>query len=168
MFWNYWREGTLPRLAFEFLLYTGLRCSDACRVGYPHLKGNILSIQTQKVGTIVTVEIPEIVMKLLAITPTGKETFTVNREKEKMNSFQFSQWFREKAQQAGVNKSAHGVRKLSAILSVELGSTSHDLMATYGWKSISQAEAYTKGADRIQLGIKTSRRMADSLTISEL
>ncbi|KJZ82539.1 hypothetical protein DJ66_0147 [Candidatus Liberibacter solanacearum] len=40
-------------------------------------------------------------------------------------------------------------------------------MATYGWKSIAQAEVYTKGADRINLGIKASRRMADSLTVPE-
>ncbi|ADR51820.1 phage-related integrase/recombinase [Candidatus Liberibacter solanacearum CLso-ZC1] len=52
----------------------------------------------------------------------------------------------------------------SITISFESGATSHDLMATYGWKSITQAETYTKGADRIQLGIKTSRRMADSLT----
>ncbi|ADR52580.1 phage-related integrase/recombinase [Candidatus Liberibacter solanacearum CLso-ZC1] len=71
-------------MAFELCLYTGLRCSDVCRVSRQHFKGNVFSIQTQKVWTIVTVELPEIVIKLLEITPTGKETFIVNREKEKM------------------------------------------------------------------------------------
>ncbi|WP_259345131.1 tyrosine-type recombinase/integrase [Candidatus Liberibacter sp.] len=161
LFRGYWAEGTLPRLAFEFFLYTGLRCSDACRASPQHFKGNVFSIKTQKVGTTITVELPDYFMDLLKITPTGKDTFFISTAQN------LSQWFRDKSRQAGIKKSAHGIRKLSAILSVESGATSHDLMATYGWKSLSQAEAYTKGADRINLGIKTSRRMADSLAIPE-
>ncbi|AKK20475.1 hypothetical protein HUT03_04335 [Candidatus Liberibacter africanus] len=34
----YWEEGTLPHLAFDFLLYMGLRVSDACRAEYQNLK----------------------------------------------------------------------------------------------------------------------------------
>ncbi|WP_280956361.1 hypothetical protein [Candidatus Liberibacter solanacearum] len=40
-------------------------------------------------------------------------------------------------------------------------------MAVYGWKSISQAEVYTKGADRIELEKKASRRMAFSVNNPE-
>ncbi|RPD37801.1 integrase, partial [Candidatus Liberibacter solanacearum] len=57
-FRDYWKEGSIPRLAFEFLFFTGLRSSDACRAGQQHLKGNVFSIKTQKVGTIVTIELP--------------------------------------------------------------------------------------------------------------
>ncbi|ONI58629.1 tyrosine-type recombinase/integrase [Candidatus Liberibacter solanacearum] len=162
-FQNYWQEGTMPRLAFEFLLYTGLRCSDACRAGRQHLKGNVFSIRTQKVGTIITVELPDSLMRLLERTSTGKETFIVNRDKENMDAHQFSLWFTHKSRQAGVHKSAHGVRKLSATLSAEAGATTHELMAGYGWKTVSQAEVYTKGADRIRLGINSSRLVASSL-----
>ncbi|MBY7649805.1 MAG: integrase [Candidatus Liberibacter europaeus] len=162
-FQSYWKEGTIPRLAFEFILLTGLRISDACRAGHQHLKDNIFSIQTQKVGTVITVELPDSFMKLLEITPTGKESFFINREKAKMNSHQFGLWFSYKAKQAGVNKSAHGVRKLSATLLAEAGGTTHELMAVYGWKSVSQAERYTRGADRIRLGIQASKLISNSL-----
>ncbi|MBA5724655.1 integrase, partial [Candidatus Liberibacter sp.] len=131
LFREYWAEGTLPRLDFEFFLYTGLRCSDACRAGHQHFKGNVFSIKTQKVGTTITVELPDYFMKLLKITPTGKDKFFPYTAQN------LSQWFIDKSKQAGIYKSAHGVRKLSAILSVEAGSTTHDLMAIYGWKSIS-------------------------------
>ncbi|WP_245280400.1 tyrosine-type recombinase/integrase [Candidatus Liberibacter solanacearum] len=147
----------------NFSCNTGLRFSDACRAGYPHLKGNILSIQTQKVGTIVTVELPDSFMRLLEITPTGKETFIVNRDKENMDAHQFSLWFTYKARKAEIKKSAHGVRKLSATLSTEAGATTHELMAEYGWKTVSQAEVYTKGADRIRLRINSSQLVASSL-----
>ncbi|QTP63622.1 hypothetical protein HUT03_00430 [Candidatus Liberibacter africanus] len=67
--------------------------SDACLAGYQHLKGDIFSIQTQKVGTIVSIELPKSLMRLLEITPTGKDTFFINEEKEKMDAQQFSRWF---------------------------------------------------------------------------
>lgn len=44
----------------------------------------------------------------------------------------------------------------------EAGATTHELMAGYGWKTVSQAEIYTKGADRVRLGIKNSRLIASS------
>ncbi|RPD37580.1 hypothetical protein C0030_001005, partial [Candidatus Liberibacter solanacearum] len=65
--------------------------------------------------------------------------------------------------QAEIKKSAHGVRKLSATLSAEAGATTHELMAGYGWKTVSQAEIYTKGTDKIRLGINSSRLVASSL-----
>ncbi|MBA5724517.1 hypothetical protein [Candidatus Liberibacter sp.] len=131
------------------------------RADHQHLKGNVFSIKTQKTGTIITIKLPDHLMKLLETKPTGKDTFFISTAQR------LSLWFIRKSKLTGVNKSAHGVRKLSAILSVESGATSHDLMATYGWKSITQAKAYTKGADRINLGIKTSRRIADSLIVPE-
>ncbi len=159
-FKSFWSEGSQPRLAFEFLLYSGLRCSDSCRAGVQHLQNNIFSIKMQKTGTIITVELPDGFMKLLAMTPIGKETFFINNDKQKMNATQFSIWFKAKATKAGVNKSAHGVRKFSATISADAGATAHELMATYGWKTVDQAETYTKGADRIRLGIKNSRRIS--------
>ena len=36
-------------------------------------------------------------------------------------------------------------------------------MAQYGWAKVKQAELYTKGADRVRLGIKPSRRVADQI-----
>ncbi|MBL0849366.1 MAG: integrase [Candidatus Liberibacter ctenarytainae] len=162
-FKSYWKEGSQAHLAFEFLLYTGLRCSDACRAGKQHLKDNIFSIKTQKVGTVITVELPEHLMSLLEITPTGDTTFFINRDKQSMNADQFTRWFILKAMKAGINKSAHGVRKLSATILAEEGATAHELMATYGWKTFSQAETYTKGADRIRLGIKSSRLISSVL-----
>ncbi|ADR52005.1 phage-related integrase/recombinase [Candidatus Liberibacter solanacearum CLso-ZC1] len=36
-------------------------------------------------------------------------------------------------------------------------------MAGYGWKTVSQAEIYTKGADRVRLGIKNSRLIASKI-----
>lgn len=48
-------------------------------------------------------------------------------------------------------------------LAADAGAATHELMAQYGWSSVKQAELYTRGADRIKLGIKSSRRVADRI-----
>ena len=41
---------------------------------------------------------------------------------------------------------SHGLRKAAAMYLAELGATDHQLMAWFGWTSISQAQVYTKAA----------------------
>jgi hypothetical protein len=53
-----WPVGSPQRLAFEILLFTGLRRSDAVRLGPQHLKGGCHVIATKKSGDLVTLEIP--------------------------------------------------------------------------------------------------------------
>ncbi|WP_245412458.1 hypothetical protein [Candidatus Liberibacter solanacearum] len=132
-------------------------------LGKKTLKATSFLFKLRKVGTIVTVELPDSFMRLLEITPLGREIFIVNREKEKMNAFQFSLWFTYKAKKAGIKKSAYGVRKLSATISAEEGATTHELMDGYGWKTVLQAEVYTKGTERVRLGIKNYRLIASKI-----
>ena len=44
--------------------------------------------------------------------------------------------------------SSHGLRKAVATRLVEAGATDHQLMAWFGWKSISEAQRYTKAESR--------------------
>ena len=44
--------------------------------------------------------------------------------------------------------SAHGLRKAGAALAAENGATEHQLMAIFGWRTIQEAERYTKAARR--------------------
>ena len=51
------------------------------------------------------------------------------------------------ATQAGLPKrcTSHGLRKAAATYLAEHGATDHQLMAWFGWTSISQAQVYTQG-----------------------
>jgi hypothetical protein len=42
---------------------------------------------------------------------------------------------------------SHGLRKAAATYFAEMGATDHQLMAWFGWSSISQAQIYTKAAN---------------------
>lgn len=162
-FYDKWHVGTKPRLAVELLLHTGLRRSDVVRAGLPHMRGNIFSIKTQKTGSQITVEFPKALLDVIEATETGSTTFLISEAGTPFETASFGNWFRDRCNDAGIKKSAHGLRKLSATLSAEAGAATHELMAQYGWSNVKQAELYTKGADRVRLGIRNSKRVADQI-----
>jgi hypothetical protein len=43
------------------------------------------------------------------------------------------------------------LRKAGAGIAAENGATAHQLMATFGWDTLKQAEVYTKAADQKRL-----------------
>ena len=155
--------GGKARLAMELLLLTGLRRSDVVRVGRQHLRGDVLTIRTVKTGATVTVKFPPELLELIAVSPTGDMHFLVDANEQPFTVTGFGHWFRGRCREAGIEKSAHGVRKLSATLMAEGGATAHQLMAQLGWTKIDQAELYTRGADRARLGVEASEIMAGQI-----
>ncbi|SEK39042.1 tyrosine-type recombinase/integrase [Pacificibacter marinus] len=57
------------------------------------------------------------------------------------------QWFAQAARTAGIQKTAHGVRKLLASYMAEHGATDGQRMAILGHDTTSQAQDYAKSAD---------------------
>ncbi len=148
--------GTKARLALELLLLTGLRRSDIIVAGQQHLRGDLLALRTAKTGTTITVRFPNWLMTLIEASPVGDMHFLVNKHAKPMTQDGFNKWFRQRCREAGISKSAHGLRKLSATLAANGGAAAHQLMAQYGWSTIGQAEVYTRGADRARLGVEAS------------
>ena len=59
--------------------------------------------------------------------------------------------FRVACREAGVAKSAHGVRKIGATRAAENGATVAELEAIFGWQGGGMAALYTRAADRARL-----------------
>lgn len=162
-FMQHWPIGTRQRLAFEILIASGLRRSDIVRAGRQHMSEEVLAIKTMKTKTAVTVEFSQRVMNMIQQTETGDFAFIVGKNGRPMTKESFGNWFRDACRAAGIQKSAHGLRKFSATLAAEAGATTHQLMAQFGWVTTQQAEVYTKGADRAHLGKVTSRIVAEQI-----
>ncbi len=155
--------GTPARLAMEMLLLTGLRRSDLVRVGRQHLRGDVFTVRTEKTGVTVTMRLPPALLDLIERSPTGDMHFVVNAYGRPYTVESFGNWFRDRCREAGIAKSAHGLRKLSATLAAEGGAAAHELMAQYGWSRLEQAEVYTRGADRARLGMQASEIVAGQI-----
>ncbi len=155
--------GEKARLAMELLLLTGLRRSDIIVAGQQHLRGDVFTIRTAKTGAVVTIRFPAWLLDLIAVSPTGDMHFIVSERGGPFANESFGNWFRDRCREAGINKSAHGLRKMSATLAANGGAAAHQLMAQYGWSKIEQAELYTRGADRARLGMEASEIVAGQI-----
>lgn len=162
-----WPVGTAPRLAFELFIVSGLRRGDVHQVGHQHIRGGTLAIRASKPPHhLITIALPASLLDTIAATDTGDMALMVKDNGEPFKSKEsFGNWFSARCRDARLpkGKSAHGLRKLSATLAAEAGSSAHDLMAHYGWSTVQQAEVYTKGADRVRLGKRSSQRLAEEI-----
>jgi integrase len=62
---------------------------------------------------------------------------------------------------AGVNKSAHGVRKIGATRAANNGATVAELEAIFGWTGARMASLYTQAADRVRLAKRAIEKLAN-------
>jgi integrase len=147
----YWPLGTRERLAFDLLLYTGLRRGDAVRVGRQHVRNNVITIRTEKTGEDVFIEILPPLAESIAATKTGDLAFLVSETGRPWVKESFGNWLRDVCRKAGCPGSAHGLRKAGATRAAERGATERQLMAIFGWSSGRMAQHYTRKADRKRL-----------------
>ena len=165
--------GSKARLAFELLVGTGQRRSDVVRMGRQHVRDGVLTVRQQKTGTLVEIPVlPETRDAIEAMPKNDHLAFLTTQFGEPFTPAGFGNWFRDRCIEAGVaDSTAHGVRKFSATYHANQGATAHELMAWFGWKTIREAERYTKDADRRRLahgfGQKLSRISEQKLNISD-
>jgi integrase len=152
----HWPVGTRERLAFDLLLYTGLRRGDAVRVGLQHVRDGAITIRTEKhakgkLGELVSIPILPPLAVSIAATKTGDLAFLVSETGKPWVKESFGNWFGEACRKAGCRGSAHGLRKAGATRAADRGATERQLMAIFGWSTGRMAHHYTRTADRTRL-----------------
>lgn len=146
-----WGPRTKERVWLHLLLYTGLRCGDAVKIGRQHVRDGVATIRTEKTGTDVTIPILPALAKTLKEGPCGDLAFICGARGEPLKKSSFGEAFAEAAKKAGVAKTAHGVRKAGATRAAENGATVSELEAIFGWQGGRMASVYTRSADRAKL-----------------
>lgn len=152
--------GTVARLAFALLRYTGVRRSDVVKLGKGMERDGALHFTVTKGslrkgkggGKRLSLPILPALREVIDATPSGHLTYIVSSHGKPFSAESFGNKFREWCNQAGLpNCTAHGVRKFDATAAAENGATAHQLMAMFGWDSIRQAEHYTRKASQEKL-----------------
>jgi integrase len=167
-----WPLGTRERLAFDLLLYTGLRRGDAVGVGLQHVRDGVITIRTEKhrkgkAGEQVAIPILEPLAASIAATKTGDLTFLVTQLGRPWVKESFGTWFREVCGKARCPGSAHGLRKAGATRAAERGASERQLMAIFGWSTGKMAQHYTRSADRAKLAHDGAQLMLPAQTTNE-
>jgi integrase len=147
-----WPPGTKERLAFALLRFLGVRRSDVVRLGKQHLRNGVLIFATKKGSVPLELPVPPQLQRILDAGPTGDLHFLMTEFGKPYTAAGFGGWFRERCDAAGLSHcSAHGLRKAAATSLAEAGASAHQLMAWFGWKTLAQAERYTRAANQKRL-----------------
>ncbi len=155
-----WPAGTCQRVWIDVLLYTGLRRGDAARIGNEHVsEEGVLSIVTEKTNTLVVMPVLPVLQRSLLAGPRGKKTWIVGERGHSFVKESFGNVFSEAARAAGVEKSAHGVRKIAATIAAENGATEAELDAIFGWTGGRMASHYTRQANRAKLAKNAAEKL---------
>lgn len=156
-----WPIGTRQRVWLDVLLYTGLRRGDAALIGPPHVNNGVATIATEKSGLKVIVSLPilDVLQTTLSAGPTGPATWIVSARNRPFVKEAFGNAFSEAATAAGVDKSAHGVRKIAAQVAAENGATEAELDAIFGWTGGRMAAHYTRQANRAKIAAKAVNKL---------
>jgi integrase len=127
-----WPTGTRERLAYDVLLWTGLRRGDAARLGPLHVVDGEITIETEKTGRTITLPMLAPLAASLAASPVGVETFIASADGRPMAKESFGNWFEKVCETAGVPGRAHGLRKAMAVKLAESGATDSEIEAVLG------------------------------------
>jgi site-specific recombinase XerD len=146
-------HGTKARFALELILSTGQARCDVVRMGRQFVRDETLSMCRQKSGVPFDIPIlPSLRQELDLQSHARHLTFLVTEQGKPFTAAGFGNWFRDRCDEAGLpNCAAHGLRSAAATRLAEYGATAHQLMAWFGWRTLSEAERYTQEANRKRL-----------------
>jgi integrase len=143
--------GTRARLAYELLLQVGQSRCDVVRMGRQHVRNGVLSLRRQKTKVAFDVPVmPALNQAIDAMPESDHLTFLMTAQGKSFTAAGFGNWFRDVCDEAKLPKrcTSHGLRKAAATRLADRGATTTQLMAWFGWKTASEAERYTRNADR--------------------
>lgn len=165
-FRTFWKEGTAQRIAFEILLYTGLRRSDAVRIGRQHMQGEFIVLKTKKSGETTELNIP-IHDDFRAVLATIRHNHlnlitTVYGAARSENSF--TNWIIAAARDAGLppHSSPHGLRKAACRRLAEAGCSALEIMAITGHKNLKEIETYCVAANKKKLAASAIAKLKEA------
>jgi integrase len=145
--------GTKARLALALFLFTGQRRSDVVLFGRQHVRDGVLTFTQRKNRnrSPVKLELPilPVLQNIIEASPTGDLTFLVTEFGKPFTAKGFGAKFRRWCDEARLpHCMAHGLRKAGAVIAAHNGATPHQLMAIFGWRTLKEAERYTKAAEQ--------------------
>jgi len=145
--------GSRARLAHDLLLYTAQRRSDVVKMGWQHVRGGLIHVRQQKTGTSLAIPVHPALAEVLEATPREHLTFLVNKIGKPFSPENFTRWFRQKCEEAGLplGLSAHGLRKSACRRLAECGCSANVIASISGHTSLREIQRYTAAADQARM-----------------
>ncbi|QPF81618.1 hypothetical protein IC762_17475 [Bradyrhizobium genosp. L] len=162
--------GTKAHLALMLFLLLGQRISDVSKFGKQHIRrpehvaaplrlihpGRWLDFRQHKnrnsapVDLVIPIlpQLEAVLEQARSAGALGTMTFLETEYGKPHTVKGLGNWFADRCNEAKVPGRAHGLRKAGATLAAQNLATPHQLMAIFGWRTLQQAELYTKAVQQ--------------------
>jgi integrase len=149
---------TRAGLALALLLYTVQRRGDVIRLGWQHIKGDVIALRQNKTDEPLHLPMHPELLHALAMAPRTNLTFLVTVSGRPFSGPSFTNWFKQQCKLAGLPQcSAHGLRKAGATRLANAGCSTDQVKAITGHKTLSEVARYTRAADQQRLARQALR-----------
>jgi integrase len=155
--------GTKARLAFDILVYTGVRISDLAVLGpqmerdgklcFTEQKGRTRQAKPHKMPILSSLRRSIDAYRAAHPEAAGHLVYLVTEHGKPHTVKGLGNWFARQCRMAELELgfSAHGIRKFGANRALEQGASIGDLQAIFAWSSLKNPELYTRKANRAGL-----------------
>ncbi|TCP98148.1 phage integrase family protein [Sphingomonas sp. PP-F2F-A104-K0414] len=156
--------GTVARLAFDLMIWTGQRGGDARKMGPASVRDTRLELTQEKTKVFVSLPIMPGLAESILATPTVGAIFVVTEFGKQFSVKGFGNKFRQWCDEAGLpNCSAHGLRKAAARRFAEAGCSNQEIKAWTGHTTDSEVARYTAAADQRTLSDTAADKLLANL-----
>jgi integrase len=162
-FENCWPLGTRERLAFALLLYTAQRGGDVVKMRRSDLKNGVIRIIQQKTGAEMAITIHPALTRALKAGPTNGLYLIGDPHGRPIKRATLTRLIGGAAKKAGLPSKcvAHGLRKAALRRLAEHGSTTKEIAAVSGHRTLGEIERYTAQADQGRLSRSAIGKLPD-------
>ena len=98
----FWPIGTRERVMFGVFCFTGLRRGDAARLGKQHIRNGVITIDTEKTGTRVTIPVLPELAEILAAGPPGELSIIASKKGQPIRKEVLGNLFKKACRAAGI------------------------------------------------------------------
>jgi integrase len=148
-----WPLGNRERLAYTLLLYTGQRVGDVVRMQRSDIRNGMIHVVQGKTKTELYIAVHPALHRALKAGPSNGIYLIGDRAGRPIKRSTLSVLIRKAAKAAGSPAEcvAHGLRKAALRRLADHGSTTKQIQAVSGHRTLSEIERYTRQADQQRL-----------------
>ncbi len=159
-----WAIGARERLAFDLLLYTGQRVGDVAKMRRADLVNGAIRVTQEKTGAKVEIPLHPNLFRSLKAYPANGLMLIGSENGRPMTAKGLSAFVQRSARAAGLPARCkpHGLRKGIMRRLSEVGSTSKEIAAVSGHKTLKEIERYTEAADQRHLARAAMARLPEN------
>ena len=148
-----WHLGTRERLAFALLLYTGQRAGDVVKMRRSELSDGLIRVIQEKTGAELSIPLHPALIAAIKAAPAKGVTLMGDANGRPIKRATLTLIMKKAVESAGLPTRcvAHGLRKAIMRRLAESGSSTKEIAAISGHRTLKEVERYTAAADQVRL-----------------